>query len=98
MAILSVFSYSSSPVTTGAYTTLVVTSPFTVSKLQICDTSGELLKIAIGLPGQEVDVFSSPISGCMIIPIYLIKGQRLAIQSLTNTASNGYNTIAFLNE
>lgn len=97
MAQLYVYSYGSGSVTTSAYTTLVTSTPITVSKLQVTDTSGQLLKIAVGNPGSEVDIFCAPVSGSQIINYYLQAGQRLSIKAISNTASSGYNAIAFLN-
>lgn len=93
---VNVFSYASSNVTTSAYTTLIVSTPITVSNMLVCDSSGQLLKIASGIPGNEVDLFTTEMGGCIVVPYYLVAGQRLAIKAITNTASSGYNVISFL--
>lgn len=96
MSNVNIFSYATTNVSTSAYTTLVISTPITVSKILVCDTSGELVKIAVGLPGEEVDIFSAPVSSSIIISYYLIAGQRLSIQAISNNVTNGYNIIGFL--
>ena len=93
---VNVFSYSSTNVTTSAYVTLVSSTPIAVSKIQICDTSTKLLKIASGSAGNEIDLFTVQISGCVIIPIYLIPGLRLSIKAIDANATSGYNTLSFI--
>ena len=93
---VNVFSYAATNVTTSAYVTILNATPVTASKIQIADTSGELLKLAVGLPGNEIDICTVPISGCCVIPYYLIAGQRLSLKAITANATNGYNTISLL--
>lgn len=97
MSNVNIFSYASTNVSTSTYTTLIVATPIAISQLQICDTSGELLKLATGLPGQEVDFCITPIAGSMIIPIYLQAGVRISAKAVTNSATTGYNALSFLN-
>lgn len=93
---VNVFAYASTTVTTGAYFTLLNSTPFTVSKLQVCDTSGQVLKIASGIAGSELDLFTTTVSSCVIVPIYLLAGQRLSIKSISASASTGFNTVSFI--
>lgn len=97
MSLVNIFSYATTNVSTSAYVTLVSSAPLTVSKLQICDTSGELIVIAKGEAGSEVDICTVQISQCIILPIYLEAGERLSAKAITNNATNGYNSISFLN-
>lgn len=98
MANVYVLSYASTNVTTAAYVTLVASTPNSVSKILITDTSGQLLKIAVGDAGSEVDLFSVPVSGSLVIPTYLANGQRLSIKAISATASTGYNVVSLLND
>jgi|SRR6185437_8401783 len=88
--------YANTPVTTSAYTTIVVETPIAANAIQIIDTSGQLLKIAKGNPGFEVDLFGTPLGGSIVIPYYLLKGERLSVKSLTATASTGFLFVALL--
>ncbi len=92
-----VLSYSGTNVTTSAYVTLVASTPISVSHVEICDTSTKLLKIASGSVGNEKDLFTVHISGCVTMPYYIVAGTRLSIKAVDATASTGYNTLAFLN-
>lgn len=93
---VSSLSYSSTNVTTSAYVTLVASTPITVSRLQICDTSGKVLKLATGDSGSEADLCTVQVSGCVIVPVYLIQGIRLSIKAIDASATTGYNTVSFL--
>lgn len=93
---VNVFSYSGTNVTTNAYVTLLNSTPYTVSKLLISDSSGQLVKIAYGLPGSEVDIFSCAVSGSIVVPYYLPQGVRLAVKAISATASTGFNVVSFL--
>jgi hypothetical protein len=97
---VSVLNYATTNVTTSAYVTLVGSTPITVSKLVICDTSGQFLKIATGSAGNEVDIFAFGVdplvSGCFVLPYYLKAGTRLSIKSVTASATSGVNTLSFI--
>lgn len=92
---VNILSYASTNVTTSAYVTLVASTPSS-SKLQITDTSGQLLKFAIGAAGSEVDVCTCAVSGTVIVPFYIPAGQRLSIRAVNASATTGYNAVSFL--
>lgn len=91
----NILSYASTNVTTSAYVTLVSSTPAT-SKLEITDTSGQLLKFAIGAAGSEIDICTCAVSGTVIVPFYIPEGQRLSIKAVNATANTGYNAVSFL--
>lgn len=93
---VNVLAYGTTNVTTSAYVTLVASSPISVSKLEVCDTSTKLLKIAVGAASSETDVFTVFVSGCVIVPIYLQSGTRLSIKAVDANATTGFNTVSFL--
>lgn len=92
---INVLSYASTNVTTSAYVTLIASTP-SFSKLQITDTSGELLKIAVGAAGSEIDICTCAVSGSIIVPVYVVAGQRLSIKAINASATTGYNAVSFL--
>lgn len=93
---VNVFSYATTNVTTSAYVQLVAATPITVSRLQVCDTSGKILKISSGAASSELDLFTVSVSGCVIVPYYIIAGTRLSIKAVDANATTGYNTVSFL--
>lgn len=95
---VSSLSYSSTNVGTSAYVTLVASTPINTSQLLICDTSGKILKIASGAANSEVDLFTVPVSSCMLFPLapVLPSGTRLSIKAIDASATSGYNTVSFL--
>ena len=81
--------YGSSPVTTAAYTQVVASVSQNTSKIQIFDSSGETLILALGGAGFETDlmyIFPGGIEHNVVIPI----GQRLSIKAKSGNATSGY--------
>ena len=93
---VNVLSYSSTNVTTSSYVQLVASTPISVSRLQVCDTSTKIIKIAMGAAGSEVDLFSGTVSGCVLVPYYIPAGNRLAIEAIDASATTGYNVLSFI--
>ncbi len=95
---VSVNSYAVNSGSTTAYLQVIASTPITVSQMYVCDTSGQIIKIASGASGSEVDLFTAPVSGCAVFPVnpYLVAGSRLSIKSGSSTASTGYNSISLL--
>ncbi len=82
-----------------AYVTAIAATPITVSQMYVCDTSGQIIKIASGASGSEVDLFTAPVSGCQNIAVspYLVAGTRLSVKRAGSTSpSTGANTISLL--
>ncbi len=93
---VNVLAYSGTNVTTSAYVELVASSAISVSKLQVCDTSTKLLKIASGAAGSETDRFTVQVSGCVVVPYFFPAGTRFSIKAVDASATTGYNTLSFL--
>ena len=93
---VNALSYSSTNVTTSAYVTLVSSSPITVSKIQVCDTSGKILKLAQGAASSEVDFCTIQVSGCVVVPVFIPAGTRISIRAIDASATSGYNTLSFV--
>jgi hypothetical protein len=92
------FSYSATNVTTSAYVTLVSSTPIPSNQFIVCDNSGHILKIASGVPGSEVDLFTVALSACIDIQIgaSVPVGTRLSIRAIDASATTGYNTVSFI--
>lgn len=93
---VNVHAYASTNVTTSAYVTLVASTPISSGRLQICDTSTKLLKLAIGEASSEMDIATVQVSGCVVVPYFLAPGLRLSIKAIDASATTGYNTVAFI--
>lgn len=93
---LSTLSYVATNVTTSAYTQLIASTPISISKLQILDTSGKILKIAIGEAGSEIDICSTSVSGIVIVPYYIPAGTRISIKAVDANATTGYNVLGLI--
>lgn len=95
---VSSLSYSSTNVTTSAYVTLVASTPINVSRIYVCDNSGQILKIATGASNSEVDLVAVPLNACILIPLSpsMPAGTRLSIRAISATANTGYNVVSFL--
>jgi hypothetical protein len=87
--------YSSSPVTTGAYTELVASTGAPITRLSIFDSSGHAMIIATGPAASEVVKLYVPPGGGdfdLAIPI----STRISIKALTADATSGYNLLNML--
>lgn len=87
--------YSTSPVTTGAYVQLIASMPAAVKEVEIFDSSGETLVLAIGGIGSEVDkVYVFP-GGNGRITLQIAATARLSIKAVSANATSGEFTANF---
>lgn len=87
--------YASTNVTTAAYVVLDTSLNSRVSHAEIFDSSGSILKLAVGGAGAEVDVIHIVPGGNGRIPLVLSEGQRLSIKAVDATAATGHLIINF---
>lgn len=88
--------YSSVNVTTGAYVQLVASTTSATNLLQVFDSSGQTIILAVGAAASEVDqCFIFP-GGQGDIPLAIPAGSRVSIKAQTATANSGYIAINFL--
>ncbi len=88
--------YSSVNVTTGAYVELIASTANEYQEVQIMDTSGQTLKLAIGAALSEVDKFIIPPGGTFPIKFRIASGSRISIRAISGTASTGEVDVQFL--
>lgn len=87
--------YTSTSVTTSAYTQLVASTAAAYSAVEIFDSSGQTLKLAIGAAASEIDQFIIFPGGNGRIPFTIASGSRISIKALSGTASVGEIDINF---
>jgi hypothetical protein len=87
--------YTVTPVTTGAYVQLIASTGFAYSAVEIFDSSGQTLVLAIGAAASEVDQFIIFPGGNGRIPFTLAVSQRISIKALSGTANVGEIDINF---
>ena len=87
--------YSVNNVTNAAYYELIASTSGVINFLDIFDTSGEEMIIAVGGAGSEVDQFDIPPGGNVsALPLYIPAGSRISIKSaVTPTVNVGNLTI-----
>jgi hypothetical protein len=95
--LITPFSYSTTNVTSSAYVTLTSNITTSTSNLVIVDTSSELMKLAQGPVGSEVDICAFQGNGypVNISNIYIPAGTRLALKAISGNATSGYNTVSY---
>lgn len=93
---VATISYASTNVTTGAYVTLVSSSPISTSQLELCDTSGKVVKVATGAAGYEKDIATFQVSGCVVVPYYVPASSRISLEAATEAATSGYGVLSFI--
>lgn len=88
-------SYAVTSVTTGAYVQLVASVASAIKEIEIFDSSGESLVLALGASGSEADkVYVFP-GGNGRIPMQISVGQRLSIKAVSANAISGELLINF---
>jgi hypothetical protein len=87
--------YATFNATTGGYLQLIASMPVAVKEIEIFDSSGESLVLAIGGSGAESDkVYVFP-GGNGRIPLQIAVAQRLSIKAVSATANSGELLINF---
>ena len=87
--------YTGTPVTTAAYVELVASTPEDIDNLEIFDSSGQSLYLAIGAVGLEEDKCLIIPGGNGRIPFSIPSGSRISAKALTDDADVGYLVINF---
>ena len=88
--------YSATPVTTSAYVELVASTSAAVKEMQIFDSSGQTLVIAIGAAASEVDKLYVFPGGNGNIKVKIPAASRVSVKAVSNTANAGEISINFL--
>jgi hypothetical protein len=72
--------------------------PTSASKLQITDTTGKIIKLAIGVAGSQMDICTVYPNGSILINQYLAPGAAIWLQAIdsSNNASTGYVAVSLI--
>lgn len=87
--------YSSTNVTTSAYTQLVASLGNTVNAVEIFDSSGQTLWLATGAAGSETNQIYIYPGGNGFIPFSIPVSTRVSIKAVSATANAGEITVVF---
>lgn len=87
--------YSGTNVTTAAYVQLLASTSNTIGAIEIFDSSGQTLLLAVGAAASEVDQIYVIPGGNGRIPITIANGARVSLKAVTGTASTGYIDATF---
>jgi hypothetical protein len=88
-------SYSSTNVTTSAYTQLIASTTSATNMVQVFDSSGQAMILATGAAGSEVIQAYIPPGGADF-NLAIAAGTRVAIKALTANATSGYLLVNLL--
>lgn len=81
--------YSITPVTTAAYVQLLASTTDTINQIQIFDSSGQTLYLAVGPAASEVNqIFIFP-GGNGTVDLLIPSGSRISVKAITATANVG---------
>lgn len=81
--------YSTTPITTSAYVTIVASLATPASFFDVFDSSGQAMIIATGIAGSEVIVAYIPPGGGQL-NVNITSGVRISFKALTGPATSGY--------
>lgn len=94
--ILYAYDGTGATVATNAWTELEDSMPADVSRMQIYESSGQIVQMSVGgASGSEVGVYYIMPNTVATIPFHINKGQRLAIRAVDADASVGDLIINF---
>lgn len=85
--------YTVTSVSTSAYTQLTASSTAAANKIEIFDSSGEALILAVGGAGSEVDQLYIFPGGNGAVDLYIPASSRISVKAKTATASSGFLAI-----
>jgi hypothetical protein len=85
-------SYAATNVTTAAWVEVVAATDEPCNAIEIFDSSGSILEIALGAAASEVAIpYNIPPGGSVIfLPIEIAKGSRISLRALDANATTGY--------
>lgn len=81
--------YTLTSVSTSAYVQLIASTSLATTRLEVFDSSGEVIIFAVGTASSEVDQFYIFPGGNGLIDLAIPSGSRISIKAKTNTASVG---------
>lgn len=87
--------YSSTTVSTSAYTQLIASTTADINRLHIFDSSGQTMSLNIGASGSESISFLIPPGG-IDIDYKITSGNRISLKAVSGNASVGEININFL--
>jgi hypothetical protein len=87
--------YSSTNVTTGAYVQLVASTSAATNLVEVFDSSGQTMALAVGASSSEVQQFYIFPGGNGQVPLNIPSGSRVSIIAISATASVGEIDVNF---
>lgn len=81
--------YTSSPITTAAYTQLIASTTTAATYVDIFDSSGQAMILAVGAAASEVILYYVPPGGDQI-HVNIAQGSRVSYKALSANATSGY--------
>lgn len=88
--------YTSTNVTTSAYVQLLASTADTTNQINIFDSSGQTLVLAVGGSGSEVDQIYITPGGNGTMNLGIPSGSRVSVKAVSATANVGELDISFL--
>ena len=81
-------SYAGVPVTSGAWVELTSAAP-DVRRVQIFDSSGQIMQLGYGAPGSEAAFMLIPPGGNGVIDLYIPENTRVSLRANGASATSG---------
>jgi hypothetical protein len=85
--------YSSSPVTSAAYVQIIASTTSAANAIEIFDSSGVTLYLAVGAAASEVDQIIVIPGGNGLIPLAIPASSRISLKATSTSATSGIFTI-----
>lgn len=90
------YSYASGTVNSTAYVQLVGSTAVNTNRIELCDSSTQLVKIAFGASGSQVDRYVTSGSGCIVLDVYptLVSGSTIWLKAVGASATSGWDVLS----
>lgn len=89
----SITDYTGVPVTSAAYVTIVASTAASINLIELFDSSGVAIRLAVGAAASEVDQCIIIPGGNGQVPLAIPAGSRISYKAVSTSATAGFNVL-----
>lgn len=85
--------YTSTPVTSAAYVQIVASTSNAINLIELFDSSGQAIYLAVGAAASEVNQIIIIPGGNGQVPLFIPAGSRISYKAVSTSATAGFNVL-----
>lgn len=89
----TITSYPGTPVTSAAYVQIIASTTSATNMIEVFDSSGQTILLAVGAAASEIDQFIIVPGGNGQVPLAIPAGSRISLKATSTSATVGINVI-----